>query len=416
MPGADTLIKMGKTDISDIVPKTSSSKKNSKEKAENSLDHKLTDAWTVSNYFVKINDQEVCQADITDFEAVFGGCEVKAFVKFVDSKGMLTGDKPKVGDLGAGGFVTVGYTDPMGCEIEHQFSISKVTSANNSKNQKLVKIELEDMEARNMKGTFKAKGAGGKKFTEAIKEHYEKTGNKKKFNIKGPLKEMAVNTIIPSHMDFHTFIKKEAAFRGFKYIKDRFSNYLVHTEHMEFDKLPKMDLEFSVDEKQFSFNRIVQFDLGGFNMNTLLQNTPTSILNVDNIVNNSMEKLKDGVETLIFQKDPKKSKSEKKDSGVKKSDLTKHVRGIKQSTGPAGTQQNYANLNNAQKGSIWVAGQNANYVGKKIKVNLPTAESYSKGSDDVASGEYEIYAVRDKIISGGYFTQELFLRRPGKGE
>ncbi|RLD45389.1 MAG: hypothetical protein DRI86_05605, partial [Bacteroidetes bacterium] len=67
----------------------------------------------------------------------------------------------------------------------------------------------------------------------------------------------------------------------------------------------------------------------------------------------------------------------------------------------------------AQKCSIWVPGLNWNRVGKKVKVLFPRPTYMDQSEyDEIFSGEWEIVAVRDKIIKQ-YFVQELFLRRPG---
>jgi len=388
---------------------------NAKEVNENSLSNKVTDVWVVSDYYAYINDYELCSADLVDFESVFGGCEIKARLKFLDTKGVTTGQQGgKTGHLGVGGFVKIGFTDPMGCPFEHEYVITSLKHLDNHKNQRLVQIDMVDKETRNMKGTFQTKGHPGKKFTEAIDKHYKDTGNKKKFNIVGPIKEALVNTVIPSHIDFHTFLTKEAKFRGFKFIKDRFANYLVHAEHLEFNKLMKLPDIFEIDAKQFSFGRIVQTNLQGFNFEALAKSVPTSVMNIDNILNNSLDFLKDGVSTLIHQKPAEKSQSDKKNATVKISDISKITRGQKQAVAPNNNKQTFNTLNNVNKGSIWVPGRNGNMVGKKITVNLPNVNSYSKGSDEMHTGEYEVYAVRDKIVGGGYFMQELFIRRPGQ--
>ena len=76
-------------------------------------------------------------------------------------------------------------------------------------------------------------------------------------------------------------------------------------------------------------------------------------------------------------------------------------------------QQYYTSLSNAQKCSIWVPGVNRNRIGFRVQVAFPRPQ-YMQGDsyDNVFSGEWEVVAVRDKIIKQ-YFVQELFLRRPG---
>jgi len=375
------------------------------------ISNKVTEAWVLQDYYIQINDQELCDSDIVDFEQILGGCENKARLAFVDSKGIMTGDKEKAGHLGVGGFVTVGYTSGTGCKWEGKFTISKIKSENNERNQKLVQLDLVDHETRNMQGTFVSKGYPDKKFSEVIDKHYKDNGNIKKLVVAAPkkIKELKANIVIPGNINFHNFVKKEAKHRGFNFIKDKFHNYLVHNEHLEFGSLMQTELVYEFDAPQYSFSRIVQYNIDGFDMDAYLASFPKSTTSIDDTTNNSKDTKDKGTSTKISQKKAKDSKADGNIGGTMISKLTETFRGIKQGVKPMQDKQYFNALNNLQGGTIWVPGQNSNLVGKKITVIFPKPNHY-KGDDSMFSGIFEVVAVRDKII-GWYFMQELMIRK-----
>jgi hypothetical protein len=98
-------------------------------------------------------------------------------------------------------------------------------------------------------------------------------------------------------------------------------------------------------------------------------------------------------------------------SGIKTSDMVLG-KGKKQGHMTGKDKQYFETISNAQKCSIWVPGRVDNLVGKKITVIFPKPSYYYKQPDDkIFTGDWEVYLVRDKII-GGYFMNELFIRRP----
>ena len=198
--------------------------------------------------------------------------------------------------------------------------------------------------------------------------------------------------------------------KGYSYIKDKGINYLVHNSHRVFDKLQNYGDVFEFDAaSQYSFSRIVQFDIEGFNTDAILKSIPTSFTSIDVVTSNSKDS-KDGTNTKITKRDPNKD-VKTKTSGVNVTDLTKQHRGQKQGSKSLNDKQYFEAISSAQKMSIWIPGRTDNMVGKKIKVILPKP-TYYDGDDKIFSGDWEVYLTRDKII-GAYYMQELFLRRPG---
>jgi len=382
---------------------------------DSGITSKVTEAWSLEDFYIKINGVEVCDADLTGFECIYGGCNLPAQIQFIDSKGITTGDVSSAANIGVGGIVEVGYTTPTNCDFRDDFVIKKVSTQNNSKNQKLVTLELEDLETRNMKGSYVNKGYPDKKFSEVVESHDKEIKNdklrgKKKLSIIPPENEKPVNIVIPSSIDYYTWLTTEMNDKGFSYIKDKSINYLIHTSNRVFDKLSNLGDVFEYDaESPFSFSRIVQFNVEGFDMDAYLESIPTSFTSIDLVTQNSKEN-KDKIDSKMSQKDPKEN-VKTKTSGVAVGDLAILSRGKKTGQKEIKDQQYFEAISNAQKMSIWVPGRTDNMIGRKITVNLPKP-SYYIGDDKIFSGEWEVYMSRDKII-GAYFMQELFLRRPG---
>jgi len=386
---------------------------------EKGISNKVTEAWALEDFYMKVNGVEVCDIDFVGYEAIYGGCNIPAEVQFIDTKGLLTGDNNDIGNVGIGGFVEIGFTTANNCDFKDEYVITKVDTVNNSKNQKLVSLKLEDTETRNMKGSFVSKGYPNKKFSEVIEDHSKEIKNDthqktRKMEVVPPEDEKKSNIVIPSHINFYDFLNLEMKDKGFQYIKDKTTSSLVHVSNKLFDKLSNLGDVYEYDTNPFSFTRIVQFNIEGFDSDAYLDSIPTSITSIDNVTNNS-EDYKEGVDSKISKKDPKKEvKTEV--SGSKVTEGMTDYRGKKQGTKTLKDKQYFETISNAQKCSIWVPGRVDNMIGRKIKTVFPKPSYYSgTDSDKLFTGEWEVYMVRDKII-GMYFMQELFLRRPGGGE
>jgi hypothetical protein len=390
------------------------------ENPEQGLSSKLSQVCELRDLYINLNGSELCTIDVTNYECLYGGCKIPAKIEFIDSKGHTTGDKNEVSNIGVGGFLDVGFTTSDGCEHKESFVITKVNTRNNEHNQKLVSLTLEDVETRNMKGAYKAKGYPGEKFSEAVNKHFKEIGNDalnagKELITAVPqvAKEMALNMVVPGHMDFYSFLNTEMKDRGFNYIKDRAMNYLVHFEHREFNNLLHTQNIFEYDAiNSYDFNRILQFHMEGFDMEAYLCSLSTSNTSISEVEANSPDAVKNasGIDSKISKKDLKDSKAEIEVSGVKNSELVLG-KGQKQGHLAGKDQQYFEAISNAQRCSMWVPGRVDNLVGKKVTVVFPKPTYYAKESDRIFTGDWEVYLVRDKII-GGYFVNELFLRRP----
>jgi hypothetical protein len=390
-------------------------------KLDKGISNKVTKAWAVQDIWAEINGYEICNKDIVDFETMYGGCQVPAKLQFIDSKGLTTGDINKTANISIGGSVTIGFTTAENCEHEETYIIKKVNTENNNSNQKLIEIELEDIETRNMKQAHVSKGYPGKKFSEVVESHIKEIKSTdlptfKETIIAKAKNENPLNMVIPANINFYDFLNFEMKEKGYKYFKDRFNSYLVHGEHREWDNLKSLDEVFEFDSRSpFSFNRIIQFTVDGFNFDEYQTAIPMSTTSINIQDANSPDAVSGnkGTDTKISKKKPNESKNDVEISGVKASELSSLGRGSKQGSKVAGDKQYFDTMSNAQKASIWVPGRVNNLIGKKIKVVFPKPTYYAKTQNDhIFSGEWEVEYVRDKIV-GGYFLQEMFLKRPG---
>ena len=368
------------------------------------VNHKLTEAWALKDLYVKYNGCELADEDFVDFEVLFGGNCAPANLLFLDRQGFTSGDEGKSTDPKVGGLVKIGYTDMKGCDIENEYSITKIDTSKDKKDQSLVQVGLIDKTTRNMKGTYVSKGYPNKNYSDATKEHLNKIGEKE-ITVVPPKKEEKANIVVGSNKSYHEVFHKTAEDRGYEYKTDRKANYLVHKEHTSFDKLTSRGEVFEYDTDAIALNRIIQYQIKGYDSNAFLGAPPTVVSSDDPRSVNS-EDNKKGVDQKQDKKTPKEKKKEEA-AGV-------HTRGAKHVVKTGKQKEYYNSLSNANKMSIWVPGRNINRVGTKVQVNMPRPKEYKSNEyDEVFSGEYEVELVRDKII-GWYFVQELFLRRPVK--
>lgn len=389
---------------------------------EYGFSHKLSEAWIAHNYFVQINGCDVREIDLLDFEAIYGGCSVNAILTIQDTQGFMNGTIPGMSSLAIGGFVRVGYEAAGGCggKYDETFSIAKIRSDTNESNKRLLVLDLIDIDTINKQGTFVTKSYNNKKPTEIIKEHSEKTkagvkqAEVRKTNIIPHLTENKQSLTIPSNISFFTFMQRFTNLNGMNWVKDKFSTYVVSKQTTDFDKLKTQSKqeEFEVDvTSEHSYWKILQYNLDGFNVGSVLDSIPQSKTSTLGTSNQEGESKDENMKSTII--DSKKTVQKGGAHGVNTSDSV-FKKGNKQGTKHSpNLQQYYETLSNAQTCSIWVPGLNRNRIGFRVLVAFPRP-SYLVSSeyDKTFTGDWEITAVRDKIIKQ-YFVQEIFLRRPG---
>jgi len=376
------------------------------------LTSNLSPAWTVSNYFIKINGCDVNMNDVLDLEIMFGGDEIPAVLTLQDSEGHLTGVNGKV-PIAAGGTVHIQYDSVGNCHYEDEFVITKVTFSTDERNRKVVVILMKDKDSVAGMVSYVSKGYQGKSHSEVVQEHRKEMGTKKELIIAEPkdAKEKKVNTTIPAHVDNHTAIKKLNEKNGYEIVKDKQSHYLVHKDEKTFDKLKFKGEIFEADvANQHSIHRILQFNFKGYDFDALMRAAPARI------TSNKSEDV--NANTKDNKKDPK-AKGENLQS---KSEIVKGlptskalaVRGERQSsTNQSNEKQSFNVLQNLNAGSIWVPGVNVNRIGFKIQIIFPKPLGYyGVDENDNYSTFWEVYAIRDKVIKN-FFVQELFVRNPG---
>ena len=421
MPGADTAIKMGHNTPLDSKPSHSKEMHDSPvgsapdPKEAQGLTSKLTPAWTVTNYFITINGCDLRMEDVLDLEIMFGGSTIPAILTIQDSDAHLTGENGKV-PIAVGGSVHIEYDSIGNCHYEDDFTITKVNFATDDRNRKLVVILMEDTDTVKSKSSYISKGYPGKTHSEVIQEHRKEIGTKKELIVAEPehQKQKKQNVVIPAHQNNHDTIEKMNEHNGYDIVKDKEKHYLVHKEQKTFDKLKFNREIFEYDiANPFSVHRILQFNFKGFDLDKMLKAIParTSTQNHQGEVNANKEK--DGVKA-----EPKAKGKNLSNSGtIGGTEVGKAIKfkGERQAdVNQSNENQTFNILQNLGEGSIWVPGMNKDRVGYKIQIVFPKPIGYEQvGDSDQYTTEWEVYAVRDKLIKT-YFVQELFVRNPGK--
>lgn len=377
------------------------------------VSHKLTEAWVAQDYFIWLNNCEVREIDILDLEIMYGGCSVDGVLTIQDTQGHMSGAVDGSSSLQQGGFVRITFTAAGGCggEFDETFSIEKVKSATNEKNQRILTIDLLDTDTRNERGAFKTKNFNNKKISEIVPEFLGETiksgiASSRELVVTPHKSEVKTSMTFPSNIDANSFIKRVLGQQGYVRIKDKFTDYVVSKEVTEQSNLATGPEIFEVDpSSEFSFWRVLQYKLDGFDVNALMDSIPMQLSDTSGSTNDNAEsKDKLGKDIALVTKEKTAQNVKQKEGIAGKGDKS----GSKNN---ANLYQYYNKLSNAQTCSIWVPGLNRNRIGFRNIVNFPRPSYLASDQyDDTFSGEWEVTAVRDKIIKQ-YFIQELFLRR-----
>ena len=376
------------------------------------INKKLSEAWACRDLWAEYNNCELTEASFVDFETIFGGNKVLGSFIFLDNEGFTSTLNGTGASPAEGGILKIGYTDCLGCDISNEYIITKISQQTDRKDQKLVHMELIDVKTRRMQGTFKSKGYPDKKYNDAIKEHLTSVGVDDIKVIKKQ-KEQKINMVVSQGKNFFETLTETSLEKGYQVIHDRAQSYLAPKEALSFDNLQHDGEVFVFETNPIAANRIVQFNINGFDSDVLLQNVKSEVQSDDDQSVNSADSA-DGIKQATVSEKAKASKNNKKMTGGTKIDEGIHQVGTKLILKPNEEKKYFNSLKGAQTMRIWVPGRNINRVGVKCEVNLPRPKFYSGNEyDKVFSGDWETYYVRDKII-GWYFMQELFLRRPGK--
>ena len=375
------------------------------------INKKLSEAWACRDLWAEYNDCELQESAFVDFEAVFGGNKVVASFIFLDNEGFTSTLNGIGSNPAEGGILKMGYTDCLGCEVTKEYIITKTAQQTDKKDQKLVHLELVDVATRRMQGAYKGKGYPDKKYNDALTEHLKEI-KVKDIKVIKKKEEQKINMVVSQGKSFFETLSATNDEKGYQVIHDRAKSYIAPKEVLGFDVLKNDGEVFEFETNPTAVNRIVQFDINGFDSDVLLQNVKADVHSDSDQSVNSADSRK-GIKQATISEKAAKSKNDKDIvKGVKVSKAVHQV-GTKLMMKPNEEKKYFNSLKGAQKMTIWVPGRNINRIGVKCEVNLPRPKFYSGNEyDKVFSGEWETYYVRDKII-GWYFMQEIFLRRPG---
>jgi len=372
------------------------------------LSNKLTETCIVDEYFIEFNGCEVRKNDVQDFEVLWGSDCVKAVLTIIDTTGTISGDTQGSAPLTVGGMVNVHFVSGKTCEFDYDFYVEKINHIQDTNNKRLLTINLIDKETLNLKGTFVNKGYPETTYSDAIEKHLNDNGVTNIKVVRGA-NEPKVNTVIPAHRNALDVITSDIKAKGMELVRTMSGGYLVSKECKTFDKLTSTNEEFEYDvANHLSFWRILQYNIQGLDMDALLQTIP-----VKQTFMSSVSQIEDTEGT-----DSKAEVNNSKDtSTIGKNSITDLVnyRGEKlKSSETKNTKEYFNKIAGVQKASIWVPGLSIDRIGKKVTVHFPTPPSINTSDyDEILSGEWEVYMVRDKIIKE-FFVQELFIRRAGQ--
>jgi len=372
------------------------------------LNSKLSEAWVTKDLWIEYNGCDIKEESFVDIEILFGGHKTIGKCIFLDNEAFTSGLR-KGTTLDQGGLMKIGWVDCTGCNFEIEMAVTSTKHELDKKQQKLVEVQLVDMESRNMKGSFISKGYPDTTYSEAMEKHLKEM-EISSIIVVPPEDEKKANIVIPSHVSFFDTLVQTSKDKDYSYKTDKDFKYLVHNSHTSFDKLKETQEHFEYDAKQLQVNRILQYSVKGYDVDAFLESVPTRTTSMDAQSSNSKDNDK-GLDTKEFTQDASEVKT--KTQNTKAKDMVA-TRGVRIKNKPHQDKEYFNAISNAQGLSIWVPGRNISRIGKKVQVSLPRPKFYSgTENDEVFEGHWEVVFTRDKLI-GQYFVQELVLRRPGK--
>ncbi len=372
------------------------------------LSQHLHPAWSVDDFFITLNDDMIMNpATILTFETLFTGKRTHGVYSYRDTANMF-----ETHNLSIGGKITVEHTSQKGSkkgpEVEYKqnFTITRVTSSDIN-SERIVTVEFEDTLTYQLSNSYT-----NAKFDETLpmdmyKELLGVAAEGITFvdSILGMPEAKALFSTGDSALKNLT---TDFAHRGFNLVQDKLNTFIVHDDQMTCDKLKSTGEFFSCLQKpEFSRFNIIDYEIGSIDYEVLNSVSTTRTNNIE-------------PELIGNEKISVKTTPAPPNCGGELSKSTNIIdmlrgEGQKQSNGKsfANAATLTKNMKNAQTLIIWVPGCNNEKLHKTIEVEIPNPKGHdTTRGDENMSGVWEIWQVRDKIISS-IFIQQLFLRRGG---
>ncbi len=376
------------------------------------LTQTLQEAWQVKDMFVIFNEMQdggniLEWRSLLSYEVMWAGSEVYGVITFTDADNYLE-NLP----LSIGGFLSISHTSQPGtkygkeAKFEKTFVITSVKSADGAAgNTKVVEINFEDMITKKLKSAYESIVYDDMPPSDALSNRYRDLGVKN-LVVAANTNEKNTTIITPSHISAHEYTNEENNYRGYNFIQDRHTSYLVHDSHMTNQQAKSTNeiFEYQPADVQ-SRAQVLEYVTDGFDMKALEASIPT---NANAISNESTQG-----ETMDITAGMTTPVGGTISNSIKSTDLLV-VTGEKQHAGYNKSNATLSKeLKNLQKMSIWVPGWNGNRLGMSVQVEMPRPVHINQSEEnEIYKGNWIVNKVRDKIISS-YFVQELFLSRAG---
>jgi hypothetical protein len=314
--------------------------------------------------------------------------------------------------LSIGGFVDISFISQPNTQsgepapFDKKFVITSVKSFDGDvrSSTKIVEIRFEAFENKILKSTYESVVYNDQEPSKSLEEQFNRMGIN--LIVAADEEEKKTTLITPSHISMDEYLDNEMDYRGYHYIQDRHSSYLVHDSHMTNEKAQPTGEFFEYKPADISSRaQVIEYITDGFDITALENSIPSSTNEINN-ENTQQEEM--SVKTKMTA-----PTGGSVGNGIKATDM--HVvNGEKQQTSYNQSSATLSKeLKNLQKMSIWVPGWNGNRLGMSVEVEMPRPVHLDQTADnELYKGNWIVNKVRDKIISS-YFVQELFLSRAG---
>lgn len=288
-----------------------------------------------------------------------------------------------------------------------------------SQNDKMLKLEIQDIVSWELENTYISKGFAGKKLSDIFKHYLSLKADSliSGFPIEKNISDTTIsreNIVVPLHMNFLDFIESELNKEGFVIYQDKKSINLVSAKDIVHSKLDKVEHVY----KQVDSNILYGFKIIGYSMNynslKVTNKLPIKQTLVYNPKTKSMDKYEQNLSTIY--RDIKVTGEE---------DASQLTNGEFRETQEYGTSDNLflETLRTYEKSSkleVAVPGNvkfNKTYYIMDVLLSGNQFATNSQASGDLRlSGEYVCTGIIDKIVPGEKFIQKLKLNRVDYGK
>ncbi len=379
-----------------------------KEIAKFDLSQHLHPAWSVDDFFITLNDVMIMNpATVLSFEILYTGKKTIGACTYRDTANMF-----ETHNFSTGVKITVEYTSQKGSqkgpEVEYKqnFAITKVSSSDYN-SEKIIIIEFEDLLTNQLSQGYINARFDATLPMDMYKELLGPVASEMTF-VDSEFGMPEAKALFSTGKSILENLESDFAYRGFNLVQDKINSYIVHDDQMTCNKLKSTGEFFSCLQKpEWSRFNIIDYEIGSIDYDLLKSINTTRTNNIQ------PELIGDEKITVKTTAAPPQCHGQLTKTTTS-NDMIRG-KGQKQSNGNAFSSAATLtkDMKNLQTLVIWVPGCNNEKLHKTIEVEIPLPKGHdtSRGDENM-SGVWEVWQVRDKIISS-IFIQQLFLRRAG---